>query len=73
MLNVNKGDTLVLNFGVMYPVYESNVTSISFCGKFASYNNLDDEEMIVNIESIKPLGTKSVNGSPIGVFIKENA
>ena len=72
-MNVKKDDVLFFNYGAMFPQYERPVVSISECGQFASVYDLDEEEQIINIANIKEMGTRSPNGSPIGVFLKEVA
>ena len=72
-MNVKKDDVLFFNDGATYPKYESPVVSVSECGQFASVYDLDDEEQIVTIAHVKEMGARSVNGSPIGVFMKEVA
>jgi hypothetical protein len=67
-MKIKKGTKLYINYGAMHPDFESTVTSISYCGKFASFLGLDDEENCVLIDSIKEYGETSANGSTIGVF-----
>jgi len=60
------GDTIFCNWGAMYPTEKSTI--IDFDGEFVVTR--DDEDNISNIhfDRIKEYGTRSVNGSPIGVF-----
>lgn len=69
---ISVGSTLFHNYGAMFPTFESVVKAITPCGRFAVVDDLDEEEMKVYIPEIKPMGTRSVNGSPIGVFLVES-
>jgi hypothetical protein len=72
-MKVEKGSKLFMNWGAMYPTEEVVVTSVSFCEKFAFYNEYDEHgnatENMVLIEDIKPEGELSANGSSIGIFL----
>lgn len=77
MMNIQVGDVLFCCYGAMYPEYDYEVIEISENGKFCMARRIDDEtdadvETMIFIEDIKPMGTTSANGSPIGVFLKES-
>ena len=72
-MNVKKDDVLFFNYGAMYPQYERPVVGVSECGKLVSVYDLDEELHIIRIANIKEMGTRTANGSPIGVFLKEVA
>lgn len=67
-MELSVGSTLYCNFGAMYPTYETTVVSIE--GNIVHYTNLLGETCTVNLDSIKPYGYISENGSAIGVFLK---
>lgn len=71
-MKIEVGTKLFHNYGAMFPTYESVVKMISECGRFAHVDDLDEQEFKVYIPDIRPMGTRTVNGSPIGVFLVEN-
>lgn len=62
---------VIANYGAMHPVVEGEITR--FNNGVAFFYDVNDPEMeySVNVDNIKYPGEKSANGSPIGVFYKE--
>ena len=69
-LNIEVGSKVMMNYGAMYPIIEGVVEEITVAGQYhvVNANNADDKYLV---NEIKEMGTTSVNGSPIGVFLIE--
>jgi len=71
MLNIEVGSKLFANYGAMYPTVETIVEAIEDGAVF--HRDTSEEEgtlYMTDIDAIKEMGTRSVNGSPIGIFLK---
>lgn len=72
-MKIEKGSKLFFNWGAMHPTEEAIITSISYCGKFAFYNEYDDHgdatEHMIQIDEIRN-DYENPKGSPIGIFVK---
>lgn len=68
MLKIEIGSKLFANWGAMYPTAEYTV--IDFDGEFVVAED-DEEVRRFHFDNIKREGERSVNGSPIGVFLIE--
>lgn len=66
MMNIEVGSKLFANWGAMYPTAEYVVTD--FDREFVVAEN-EDEVRRFHFDHIKAYGTRTANGSPIGVFL----
>ena len=64
MMNVNVNDVLFCNWGAMHPTEERVVAEVN-----EDFVVCTDGQ-VFNRNNIKAMGERSVNGSPIGVFVK---
>lgn len=71
VMNVKEGAVLYCNYGAMYPDYVRVVREISEDLRFAYVAGFENEEIetYIDLSTVRPYGTRTVNGSPIGVFV----
>jgi hypothetical protein len=65
---IYEGDRVIANYGAMYPTVEGEVTK---CNDDGTYTIMFDDGAVRNVNEIKLAGQRSVNGSPIGIFLVE--
>ena len=69
-MNINIGSVLFTNHGAMFPTIETTVEAIE--NGMVYHRDTTDEEgtlYTTHVTNIKTYGTRSVNGSPLGVFL----
>lgn len=71
MMNVNVNDTLIANYGAMFPTVETVVEAIEDGVVWhRDTSEVDGTLYMTEIENIRAEGTRTTNGSPIGIFLK---
>lgn len=68
-MKIDVGTRLIANWGAMYPVQEFTVIDID--GYFIVAQDDEGDVQQFHFNNIKQPGERSVNGSPIGVFIEQ--
>jgi len=63
------GTRVYANYGAMFPISEGEVVKINYDD---TYTVMFDDGAVRTVTDIREEGYRSVNGSPIGVFAKEN-
>jgi hypothetical protein len=73
MMNIEIGTKVEGNWGAMIPMSFGEVVSIVDNKVVVAFEDDEDGEMMhhTTVENIHPKGWRSVNGSPIGVFVSE--
>lgn len=66
---IEVGTRVYANYGAMFPTVEGEIVKINSNG---TYTVMYEDGAVKTVEEIREQGWRSVNGSPIGVFAKEN-
>lgn len=66
---IERGTQVIANYGAMFPTSEGEVVK---CNADGSYTVMFDDGAVRTVEDIREPGWRSVNGSPIGIFVKED-
>ena len=64
---ITVGTEVIANYGAMFPTSEGEVVK---CNADGSYTVMFDDGAVRTVTDIREPGWRSVNGSPIGVFVK---
>jgi len=63
------GTRVYANYGAMFPIVDGEVVKVN---SDDTYTVMFDDGAVRTVTDIREEGYRSVNGSPIGVFAKEN-
>jgi predicted ribosome-associated RNA-binding protein Tma20 len=64
---IQVGDNVVANYGAMFPTVDGEVVK---CNADGTYTVMFDDGAVRNVDNIMMPGERSVNGSPIGIHLK---
>jgi len=78
MINIEIGTLVTANYGAMHPTVDGEVVAIHNQVATIAWDVSDDDGVVVSvrpeaklISEIHQPGWRSVNGSPIGIFVTE--
>lgn len=72
MKHIQIGQKVYANFGAMYPIVEGMITDFGLgLGDHVVWETAEGEVYHSEAKNFKQPGERSVNGSPIGIFLGE--
>ena len=64
-----EGTRVYANYGAMFPTVEGEIVKINSNG---TYTVMYEDGAVETVDEIREQGWRSVNGSPIGIFVMES-